>query len=498
MNQIQDASPDVLLLLSALCDNTTSQEDLDRLEESLGRDNGCLGLFLDYLQLDSDLYFELTSRKVSSAALYGIGSDPSTPSVPSVMMSSSQEARSKAGLSDSVQGLVVEDGVGPLPSLGLGFLPTPSYGTTNYFADGWPVAYLLAAVILGLGIVVSAVTYVSQPEHVASALLAVQKSRSLPEPNMPCVGRITGMVDCKWEEGSGFRVQGSGISQSPNLPISQSPVSLGDRFALSSGLLEITYDTGAKVILQGPVTYEAEANGGYLSIGKLTGRLEKGEGGRGKVEEAANHKSEIINQKSPFALPPSPFVVRTPTATVTDLGTEFGVDVDREGAARVYVFNGAVKIADKDRQQDHTVHTGEAAQVTPGMIRRMEPSEMAKRFVRAMRPHPGPALLPDDFSDGALYRAKWFTKTWAPLERASVVPRDGRVALKNRGYLVSRHQYNPDKLGGLEITGQWTFATDGDTLSILTRTDGVIAGPWGEVQNGLEFLCACGWFVAKT
>ena len=40
--------------------------------------------------------------------------------------------------------------------------------------------------------------------------------------------------------------------------------------------MEITYDTGAKVILQGPVTYEVESShGGYLSVGKLTGRVEK-------------------------------------------------------------------------------------------------------------------------------------------------------------------------------------------------------------------------------
>ena len=53
-------------------------------------------------------------------------------------------------------------------------------------------------------------------------------------------------------------------------------VSLGDKFALASGLMEITYNTGAKVILQGPVTYEVESvAGGYLSVGKLTARLEK-------------------------------------------------------------------------------------------------------------------------------------------------------------------------------------------------------------------------------
>ena len=83
--------------------------------------------------------------------------------------------------------------------------------------------------------------------------------------------------------------------------------------------MEITYDTGAKVILQGPVTYEVEsAAGGYLSLGKLTARVEKkAEGG-----------SPIPN---PQSLIPNPlFAVRTPTATVTDLGTEFGVEVQRD------------------------------------------------------------------------------------------------------------------------------------------------------------------------
>ena len=66
------------------------------------------------------------------------------------------------------------------------------------------------------------------------------------------------------------------------IPNPQSLVSLGDKFALASGLMEITYDTGAKVILQGPVTYEVESNGGYLAVGKLTGKLEKR--GRGRDE----------------------------------------------------------------------------------------------------------------------------------------------------------------------------------------------------------------------
>ena len=77
------------------------------------------------------------------------------------------------------------------------------------------------------------------------------------------------MVDCRWEKGSGFRVQGSGAavrSELPSpagrgargegdsdglhpssfIPHPSSLVSLGDTFVLASGLMEITYDSGAR------------------------------------------------------------------------------------------------------------------------------------------------------------------------------------------------------------------------------------------------------------
>jgi hypothetical protein len=94
---------------------------------------------------------------------------------------------------------------------------------------------------------------------------------------------------------------------------------LGATYRLESGLLEITYHTGAKVILQGPVTYEVKSNnGGYLPLGKLTGKVET---------DAAKG-----------------FAVHTPTATVTDLGTEFSVEVNPENGTKVIVVRGKVNM----------------------------------------------------------------------------------------------------------------------------------------------------------
>ena len=167
-------------------------------------------------------------------------------------------------------------------------------------------------------------------------------------PSSTIVARITGMVDCVWEEaglpspasgrgaggegGSDSLVRGNSqlSNQKSEIRNHNSPLHLGDRLALRSGLLEITYDTGARVILQGPVAYEVDAAaGGRLSLGKLTAKLER------KKSEVRGQRSEPENQK---------FVVRTPTAVVTDLGTEFGVEVSPSGQTTSHVYRGSVRL----------------------------------------------------------------------------------------------------------------------------------------------------------
>jgi hypothetical protein len=240
----------------------------------------------------------------------------------------------------------------PLAPPALGSLGAAMHGIVSYFSSGWPVAYLVAAVILGLGLLIGAFVHVSTPIQVARQAPPLPSSSSF-------VGRITGMVDCQWEtEGLGIRdwglegqrskVQGSKRIQSL-IPNPQSLVSLGDTFALSSGLMEITYDTGAKVILQGPAMYEVEsATGGYLSVGKLTARVEKKvDSGEWIVDSAKRQAS------NPQSLIPNPslstthyplFTIKTPIATVTDLGTEFGVEVSTEGNTTSHVFRGSVEL----------------------------------------------------------------------------------------------------------------------------------------------------------
>ena len=82
------------------------------------------------------------------------------------------------------------------------------------------------------------------------------------------------------------------------------------------GLAEIEFDCGARVILQGPAGLRLlSGRSARLLKGKLTARVPARARG---------------------------FTVLTPHNKVVDLGTEFGLSVDDDGAATVRVFTGEV------------------------------------------------------------------------------------------------------------------------------------------------------------
>ena len=96
----------------------------------------------------------------------------------------------------------------------------------------------------------------------------------------------------------------------------------GDTIELQSGLAAISFNDGAEVVLEGPCKITFQGTGAArLERGKLAAKVE---------EETAQG-----------------FIIDTPFATVTDLGTEFGVAVDEE-AADVEVYQGAVVMAVTD------------------------------------------------------------------------------------------------------------------------------------------------------
>jgi len=339
----------LLDLAGTVLSTSASEDDLIELNAILLADEGSRRSYLNYCLMHVALRVESRARRAVQKAHRQINVESGV-SVPSEFDVAKDTPSSP---------------VAPI------FFSTAYHGTIGFFSKELPFSLLIATVLTSLGLWFASMIYVSSPEKIA------QDSSSLPskvasDPTMEVVGKVTGMDDCIWVDPNTETFNGDNVL-------------LGRKYALASGLMEITYDTGAKVILQGPVTYEVEsAASGFLSIGKLTARLEKKRAEvRGQVAEkvanAANLPSPANGREagvkggqrqdtnsdrsqSQSALPltfsqgergpdagsrspASQFTIKTPTATVTDLGTEFGVEVDREGATHTIVFVGEVLAA---------------------------------------------------------------------------------------------------------------------------------------------------------
>ena len=336
-----DKSDPVWELIDAACYDDANAVQLQQLDRRLCDDPEACDLYNDYCQLHAELIFRAKNQESFEA------------------FRSVFEA--------------------PQQSPHLSFLSNVYQGAVGYFSQEVPFALLMGAVIVGLGLFAGSLISVT---HYAQ--LAGEKKTQITSPQIAAptdyIGRITGMADCRWAEGSRFKAQGSGSANDQSLIANPlSPISLGDRFALASGLVEITYDTGAKVILQGPCTYEMESrDGGFLSVGRLTARLDSAK------PQAGNRKSSLSTIHYPL------FTIKTPSAVVTDLGTEFGVEVTKEGTTTSRVFRGSVSvqaishngIKDGDAQ---ILRENQSARVESGSNRRatmLPPSAKPIDFVR--------------------------------------------------------------------------------------------------------------------
>lgn len=86
---------------------------------------------------------------------------------------------------------------------------------------------------------------------------------------------------------------------------------------LDKGIIEIQYDDGVDVLIEGPAKFAVERSGLYVEYGRLFSRVSAS--GLG-------------------------FLVETPTARFVDQGTEFGVQADVNGSAELHVIKGKVQL----------------------------------------------------------------------------------------------------------------------------------------------------------
>jgi hypothetical protein len=187
------------------------------------------------------------------------------------------------------------------------------------------------------------------------------RESSAPQQVAACVAQITRTHRVVWNEGQAAFASGARLRP-------------GQRLRLAEGLTEVTFDDGAKVVLEGPVTFRIGGrNAGALEQGLLAA-----------------------------SVPPSAhgFTVRTPLTTVVDLGTEFGVSVDASGASETHVFVGQVKLglrssARHARDKFELLDVGQAKRVekaAAGAIRAKPIALAPRRFVRRLPPESNAGL----------------------------------------------------------------------------------------------------------
>ena len=338
------ADGELARLVEAMCDGAITAAERDRLESLLAADRDAMLYYVAFFDMHAEVQWLMRDEDAEVAS-------KARTDDPAAWAKSEHEDETSDNWGDRP---TVADDLLSLPPIVVDVSPRRESLFSGLFTPGGFVfSYGASAVLLLIALLIGwslKISHDNRAEHTASG---PRPSASPIQANAApaIVGRITDMVDCRWSNSKTEAIRRE--------------VALGQGFSLSTGLLEITYDTGAKVILQGPCAYRINsACGGFLALGRLTARVEK----KAAIKEGSGniHHSSSIKRHSPNPL----FAVQTPTATVTDLGTEFGVEVSAEGRTDARVFEGAIRVATEagkgDRRQDRICRQGEAVRVVPG------------------------------------------------------------------------------------------------------------------------------------
>ena len=184
---------------------------------------------------------------------------------------------------------------------------------------GRRTAISVAVAALVIGVLMTAMGFMAAPIYRQWAGRAAARTE---DARAEVVAQLTGAHEAKWAEGQ------IGTSDGAYLTV-------GRRMQLQEGLAEITFNSGATVILRGPAAFAIESsNSGRLTVGQL------------KATVPAEAKG---------------FVVDTPAARVLDLGTEFVMEVEPLGNVEIGVDVGVVQVQSHGSEKATRVLAGQVA-----------------------------------------------------------------------------------------------------------------------------------------
>ena len=224
---------------------------------------------------------------------------------------------------------------------------------------GWPLATaacLLIGTLLG--------GYLANPEFGLDSWQLGQQPEFIPVSSP--VAKVTGSRNCRWANSPTEFGFGSQLFE-------------GQRLQLQEGLVEVTFSSGARVILEAPADFVvATEDQSVLNEGRLTASIPDGSEG---------------------------FQVAVPGLRLVDHGTEFGVLVDRAGNAEVHVFDGMLEgqFLTEAGTVDRTLvwNPDSAVRIDPHHNHVRELVTRNVQFVRSLSPPFGPSnglLVREDFN----------------------------------------------------------------------------------------------------
>jgi hypothetical protein len=184
------------------------------------------------------------------------------------------------------------------------------------------------------------------------------------------VASLTGLKRCVWQDKSSALGYGQQLTE-------------GTQIALRSGVVRVTFESGAEAMLEGPCRFVVD--------NAMHGTIHRG-------------RVSVTAPKRAYG-----FRIRAPNAEVIDLGTEFGVAVDDGGNSEVHVFSGEVLSRSVNRQGQQQ---GELIRVT------------ANNALKYLAPLHSPSSMASDTSLFARHQA-------APVQPSvgKSLPSDSRLAL---------------------------------------------------------------------
>lgn len=293
-------------LLSALCDGTPQPEIYQQLNQRLTEDAPARQKYLDCLLVHAMLAWD------------GSATEP-------------------AGRSDTVRAVVP-----PLTISGQGILS----GLANWSQPRFSLLVVLVAALFSSAATVGLLRWQRQP--IAVPTLARQPATQPAE----FVATLVSAADVRWDRA------GQPVPNGARLPAGE--------VHIAEGVIEIMFDSGVKVVLEGPARFVPQSSrSGLLRSGKLVAQCPAG---------------------SP------PFAVQTSTAVAAGAGAEFACEVKPDGATKVHVFDGQVEVAGRthggDPQARDQLGAGEALLVsTSPDVRLARLAGPAGEYVRRLPQH---------------------------------------------------------------------------------------------------------------